>query len=54
LADLFPHTDDEWDRQMKADADAEAGRLDFIDRNVAEAVAKGTTTPLEAGLEENA
>ena len=50
MVELFPHPDDEWDRQMKADA--EAGRLDFIDRNVKEAVAKGATTPLEIGLEE--
>ena len=48
MAALFPHADDDWDRQMKADASA--GRLDFIDRNIAE----GTVTPLEFGLEEKA
>ncbi|MGB8353189.1 MAG: hypothetical protein WCD79_04825 [Chthoniobacteraceae bacterium] len=52
LAELVPHTDDEWDRQMKVDA--ESGRLDFIDRNVHDAVSKGTTLPLEAGFEKEA
>jgi hypothetical protein len=50
MAELFPHADDEWDRQMKADA--EGGRLDFIDRSVEEAGAKGTAMPLEVRLEE--
>jgi len=49
MAELVPHADDEWDKQMKADA--ESGRLDFIDRNVRYAVSKGTTLPLEAGFE---
>ena len=49
LAELFPHADDEWDRQMKADA--ESGKLDFIDRDVQESVAKGTTVPLEKGFQ---
>ena len=51
MAELFPHADDDWDRQMKADA--EAGRLDFIDRNVEAAVTNGTATVLELGFEEN-
>ncbi len=49
MAELFPHADDDWDRQMKADA--ESGRLEFIDHNVRKAVAEKTTTPLEIGLE---
>jgi len=52
MAELFPHADDEWDRQMKADA--AAGRLDFIDQSVEEAGANGTATSLDAGLEEQA
>ena len=52
MSELFPHADDEWDLQMKADA--EAGRLDFIDRNIQEAVSKGQTIPLEKGMEEEA
>ncbi len=51
MAELFPRADDEWDLKMKADA--EAGRLDFIDRDVEEAFIKGTAKPLEADLEEN-
>jgi hypothetical protein len=51
MGDLFPHADDDWDRQMKADA--ESGRLDFIGRNIRAAMADGTATPLDSGLEEN-
>lgn len=32
MAELFPYADDEWDKQMKADA--EAGRLDEMNRRV--------------------
>jgi hypothetical protein len=49
LAELFPHADDDWDRQMKSDA--ESGRLDFVDRNVQESVTKGTALPMEEGFE---
>ena len=52
LADLVPHADDEWDKQMKADA--ESGRLDSVDRSVRDAVSKGTALPLEAGFEKEA
>lgn len=52
MAELHPHSDDDWDRQMKADA--KAGLLDFVSRNAREAVEKGVTTPLAAGLEEEA
>jgi len=51
LADLVPHHDDEWDRQMKADADS--GKLDFIDRNVRDSIAQGTALPLEQGFEKD-
>ena len=50
INELFPHADDDWDRQMKEDS--KSGRLDFINRDVREAAAKGTLTPLEEGLEE--
>lgn len=52
LAELVPHADDEWDLQMKADA--EAGRLDFVDRSAKDAVASGTASPLENGLSKEA
>ena len=51
MAELVPHADDDWDKQMKADA--EAGRLDFIDRNIEKAVAEGTLVPLERVLAED-
>jgi hypothetical protein len=49
MAELLPRSDDEWDRQMIADA--ESGKLDFIDRNVEAAAADGTTLPVEKGFE---
>ena len=52
MADLVPRSDDDWDRQMMADADS--GKLDFIDRNVEAAIAGGTTLPLEKGFEPEA
>jgi len=52
LAELLPHADDEWDRQMRADADS--GKLDFVDRNVRDSMAKGAALPLEAGFEKEA
>jgi hypothetical protein len=48
MAELFPHADDDWDKQMKADA--QSGKLDFIDRNIQDSVSKGTALPLEKGL----
>ena len=50
MAELHPSADDEWDKQMKADA--EAGRLDFIDRNIEKAQREGTLIPLEQILAE--
>jgi hypothetical protein len=49
LADLVPRSDDDWDRQMMADA--ESGKLDFIDRNIETAIADGSTLPMEHGLQ---
>ena len=49
MADLVPRLDDDWDRQMTADA--ESGKLDFLDRNVEAATARGTALPLENGFE---
>jgi hypothetical protein len=51
MAELFPHADDEWDKEMKADADA--GRLDFIDRDVEKAKREGTLIPLDRILAED-
>lgn len=51
MAELVPQTDDDWDKQMKADA--EAGRLDFIDRDVKKAAREGTLVPLERMLAED-
>ncbi len=48
MAELVPNTDDEWDRQMKTDANS--GKLDFVDRNVGHAVAKGTASSLKTGF----
>ena len=45
-----PLPDDKWDKQMKADA--AAGKLDFIDRNIEKARREGTLIPLERGFEE--
>ena len=50
MAELHPFPDDEWDKQMKADA--AAGKLDFIDRNIEKARREGTLVPLEQILEE--
>jgi hypothetical protein len=50
MAELHPFPDDDWDRQMKADA--AAGKLDFIDRNVEEARREGTLVPLDRVLDE--
>jgi len=52
MSELVPRSDDEWDLQMKADA--ESGKLDFIDGHTAAAVADGTALPLEKGFEREA
>jgi hypothetical protein len=52
MAELYPRLpDDEWDKQMKADA--AAGKLDFIDRNIERARREGTLIPMERILEQN-
>ncbi len=51
MAELFPQADDDWDKQMKADA--QAGRLDFIDRDIEKATREGTLIPLERMLAED-
>ena len=52
MAELRPALpDDDWDKQMKADA--ASGKLDFIDRNVEKARQEGTLIPLERILEED-
>jgi hypothetical protein len=50
MAELLPRSDDDWDRQMMADA--ESGKLDFVDRNVERAIAEGSALPLEKGFEQ--
>jgi hypothetical protein len=48
MAELVARPDDEWDTKMKANA--ESGKLDFVDRNIDESVAKGTTLSLDTGF----
>lgn len=50
MTELHPFEDDEWDLQMKADA--AAGKLDFIDRNIEKARREGALIPLERSFEE--
>lgn len=50
MAGLHPAADDDWDIQMKADA--EAGKLDFIDAEIASAKRDGTLVPMERIFEE--
>ena len=46
MADLLPRSDEEWDRQMAADAGS--GKLDFVDRNAEAAITGATPLPLPA------
>ncbi len=48
MADLMDFPDDEWDQAMKADA--AAGRLDFIDQQVARATEGDHLPPLDSVL----
>ena len=50
MAELHPSEDDEWDKQMKADA--EAGRLDWLTKETEAAIRDGKTIPLEKILAE--
>jgi hypothetical protein len=49
---LMDFPDDDWDRAMKADA--EAGRLEFIDRQVARAAEGDRLVPLDIVLRDGA
>ena len=48
MADLMDFSDDDWDRAMKADANA--GRLDFIDQQVSRAAEGERLIPLDSVL----
>ena len=48
MAELMDFPDDDWDRAMKADA--AAGRLDFIDHQVARAAEEDRLIPLDSIL----
>jgi hypothetical protein len=50
IADLCGWTDDDWDRQMKADA--EAGKFGAINREAEDALATGKTKPINDILDE--
>src|SRR5438876_12330409 len=45
LAELFPHADDEWDKQMKADF--ASGKMDWLTKETDAAIREGKTIPLE-------
>jgi len=45
IAELFPHADDEWDRQMKADF--ASGKMDWLTKETDTAIRDGKTIPLE-------
>ena len=51
MAELHPYPDDDWDKQMKADA--AAGKFDEMNRKAHEDFNAGQTKPLESLLEEN-
>ena len=52
MADLMDFPDDDWDRAMKADA--QAGRLDFIDQEVSRAAEGDRLVPLDTVLRDGA
>lgn len=52
MAELHPSTDDEWDKQMKADA--AAGKFDEMNRRAEEDFKAGRCDPLERMFEEEA
>lgn len=45
MAELYPSSDDAWDKQMKVDA--ATGKLDFIDRDIEQARQEGALISLE-------
>ena len=50
MAELFPHADDEWDKQMKADF--AAGKMDWLTKETDAAIRDDKTIPLEQILAE--
>ena len=48
MSELMGFEDDDWDRQMKADA--AAGKFDAMNRESIEHLKAGRCTPLEEGL----
>jgi hypothetical protein len=52
MAELMDFPDDDWDRAMKADA--ESGRLDFIDQEVSRAAEGDRLVPLDTVLRDGA
>lgn len=50
LAELFPHADDEWDKQMKADF--ASGKMNWLIKETDTAIREGKTIPLEKILAE--
>jgi hypothetical protein len=50
MADLFPHADDEWDKQMKADF--ASGKMEWLTKETDAAIREGKTIPLERILAE--
>jgi len=50
IAELFPHADDEWDKQMKADF--ASGKMDWLTKETDAAIREGKTIPLERILAE--
>ena len=50
MAELFPHADDDWDKQMKADA--EAGKFDEMNARAEADFKAGRCEPLERMFDE--
>lgn len=50
MAELFPQADDDWDKQMKADA--EAGKFDEMNRRAEADFKAGRCEPLERMFDE--
>ena len=49
MSELMGFEDDDWDRQMKADA--AAGKFDEMNRHIEEELKAGRCIPLEEGLQ---
>jgi hypothetical protein len=50
MAELHPYSDDEWDKQMKADF--ASGEMDWLIKETEKAIKDGKTVPLETILGE--